>query len=106
MLAGERYKNVSKEVKNYFAGLYGKAPGEVNQELAHKILGEQKAVTGRFADTLEPYFEKAKAEIGSLAKSDEDVLSYIAFPAQAEAFLKKREEKAKNTVKYTITKIS
>lgn len=106
VLAGERYKNVSKEVKNYFAGLYGKAPGEVNQELAHKILGEQKAVTGRFADTLEPYFEKAKAEIGSLAKSDEDVLSYIAFPAQAEAFLKKREEKAKNTVKYTITKIS
>ena len=102
VLAGERYKNISKEIKNYFFGFYGKAPGEVNAELAAKILGDEKPVTCRFADTLEPYFEKAKAEIGDKAKSDEDVLSYIAFPTQAEAFFDKRDEKAKNTFKYTI----
>ena len=37
VLAGERYKNISKEIKNYFFGFYGKAPGEVNAELAKKI---------------------------------------------------------------------
>ena len=47
-------------------------------------------------------FEKAKKEIGEKAKSDEDVLSYIAFPTQAEAFFDKREEKEKNTFKYSI----
>ena len=105
VLAGERYKNISKEIKNYFFGFYGKAPGEVNAELAKKILGDETPVTCRFADTLEPYMEKAKEEIGDMARSEEDVLSYIAFPAQAEAFFKKREEKERNTFKYTIREV-
>lgn len=46
---------------------------------------------GRYADTLEPVFEKTKAELGATAKSDEDVLSYIAFPQVAMAFFKDRE---------------
>ena len=92
VLAGERYKNVSKEVKSYLMGEYGKAPGEVNEEVRKQILGDAKLVEGRYADTLEPAFETAKAEIGDKAKSDEDVLSYIAFPAQAEKFFDYREE--------------
>ena len=78
---------------------------EVNADLAKKILGDETPVTCRFADTLEPYFEKAKAEIGNKAKSDEDVLSYIAFPAQAEAFFEKRDEKESNTFRYTIREV-
>ena len=105
VLNGERYKNISKEIRNYFFGFYGKAPGEVNKELAEKILGGEAPVTCRFADTLEPYFEKAKEEIGAKAKSDEDVLSYIAFPTQAEAFFDKRDEKIKNTFRYTIREV-
>ena len=50
-------------------------------------------------------FEKTKAELGSKAKSDEDVLSYIAFPAQAEKFFELRDEKEKNTFSYSIKKI-
>ncbi|MBE6752725.1 MAG: oxaloacetate decarboxylase subunit alpha [Ruminococcaceae bacterium] len=92
VLAGERYKNVSKEVKSYLRGEYGKAPGEVNEEVRKQILGDAELVEGRYADTLEPAFETAKAEIGDKAKSDEDVLSYIAFPAQAEKFFDYREE--------------
>ncbi len=92
VLAGERYKNVSKEVKSYLMGEYGKAPGEVNEDVRKQILGDAKLVEGRYADTLEPAFEAAKAEIGDKAKSDEDVLSYIAFPAQAEKFFDYREE--------------
>ena len=100
VLAGERYKNVSKEVKSYLRGEYGKAPGEVNEDIRKQILGDTELIEGRYADTLEPEFEKAKAEIGDKAKSDEDVLSYIAFPAQAEKFFDYREEMKDKTYAY------
>ncbi len=105
VLLGERYKNISKEVKAYIKGEYGKAPGKVSKDLQKLVLGDEKPFTGRFADTLEPGFEAAKEEIGNLAHSDEDVLSYIAFPQQAKAFLEERAEREKRTFKYTIQKI-
>lgn len=105
VLAGERYKNVSKEIKNYLRGEYGNAPGKINPQVRKMILGDEKPLEVRYADTLEAGFEKAKSEIGDLAKSDEDVLSYIAFPTQAEAFLKARREKEENTVSYSIRRI-
>ena len=53
---------------------------------------------GRYADSIAPEYDAAKEYLGSRAESEEDVLSYIAFPAQAEAFFdyraKKREEEA------------
>ena len=105
VLLGERYKSISKEVKAYIRGEYGKAPGEIDKDLQKKVLGDEKPITCRFADTLEPGFEKAKKEIGSKAHCDEDVLSYIAFPAQAEAFFDKRDEVKKNTFTYSIRKV-
>lgn len=105
VLAGERYKNISKEVKSYIKGEYGKAPGEVSPELQKLVLGDEKPYTGRFADTLEPGVEAARAFLGSRATCDEDVLSYIAFPTQAEAFFDKRDAKKKNTFSYTIRKV-
>lgn len=104
VLAGERYKNISKEVKSYFKGEYGQAPGEVDAALKAKVLGDQQPITTRFADTLEPAFEKTKQELGSMAKNDEDVLSYIVFPQVAEKFFKEREERATTTVTYKIKK--
>ncbi|MBO7451275.1 MAG: pyruvate carboxylase subunit B [Clostridiales bacterium] len=104
VLAGERYKNVSKEVKAYLKGEYGKAPGEVNQELVKKVWGDEELITCRFADTLKPQFEDAKKELGKVARSDEDVLSWIAFPTNAEKFFEYREEQESNTVNYTIEK--
>jgi len=105
VLVGERYKNISNEIKAYIRGEYGKAPGKINEELIKKVLGDEPMFTGRYADTLEPMFEKTKAELGSLARSDEDVLSYIAFPQQAESFFKRREAKEKGVFEYSIQKI-
>jgi len=105
VLAGERYKNISKEIKAYVKGEYGKAPGKLNDELVKKVLGDEKPITGKFADTLGDGFEKAKAEIGDKAHCDEDVLSYIAFPTQAEAFFDKRDELKRRTFTYNIEKI-
>lgn len=105
VLAGERYKNVSKEVRNYIKGEYGRAPGKINEELAKKILGDEQPVTCRYADLLEPGIPAAREYLGDRATCDEDVLSYIAFPAQAEAFFDKRDEKKKNTFSYRIEKL-
>jgi len=102
VLAGERYKMVSKEIKAYLRGEYGKAPGQVDEELRKKVLGDEQPVTCRFADLLEPGFEKYKAEIGDLARTEEDVLSYAAFPQVAEAFLERRKEREERAVKYSI----
>ncbi|MDR2525171.1 MAG: pyruvate carboxylase subunit B [Oscillospiraceae bacterium] len=104
VLAGERYKNVSKEVRSYVRGEYGQAPGAVDAALQAKILGDEKPVTCRFADLLEPGFEKAKEELGDRAESDEDVLSYIAFPQQAEAYFEQRDEKKKHVFAYKLEK--
>ncbi|MBR6575168.1 MAG: oxaloacetate decarboxylase subunit alpha [Clostridia bacterium] len=102
VLAGERYKMVSKEIKAYLRGEYGKAPGQVDEDLRKKVLGDEQPVTCRFADLLEPGFEKYKAEIGDLARTEEDVLSYAAFPQVAEAFLERRKEREERAVKYSI----
>ncbi len=104
VLAG-KYKNISKEIKAYVKGEYGKAPGKISNELKKLCLGEEKGITGRFADTLEPIFEKTKKELGSKAKSDEDVLSYIAFPQLAEKFFDAREEMNSRTFTYTIKSV-
>jgi len=104
VLAGERYKNVSKEVKAYLKGEYGRAPGAIDKVLIDNVLGEEKPITVRYAETLEPAFEKTKKELGALARTDEDVLSYIAFPQVAERFFKEREERETQTVTYTIKK--
>ncbi len=102
VLAGERYKNVSKEVKAYLRGEYGHAPGEIDKALLQKVLGEEKPVAGRFADTLEPEFEKAKAQLKNGTMSEEDVLSYILFPQIAEKFFEEREEHKVVKVSYSI----
>ncbi len=105
VLIGERYKNVSKEVKAYLRGEYGKAPGEVNGELQKMVLGDEKPITQRFADTLEPEFEKTREKLKGIAQNDEDVLSYILFPQIAEKFFKERAESAAVKVSYKIRKV-
>lgn len=104
VLLGERYKSVSKEVKSYLRGEYGKAPGEIDPALIQKVLGDEKPIEERYAETLKPEFEKIKKELGKTVKSDEDVLSYIAFPQIAEKFFKEREDKKATKVNYTIVK--
>ena len=74
----------------------------INEEIRAQILAGDKPITGRFADSLEPIVEKTREKLGDLAKSDEDVLSYIAFPNLAEKFLEDRKAKEENVVTYSI----
>jgi oxaloacetate decarboxylase alpha subunit len=105
VLSGERYKMILKEVKAYIRGEYGKAPGEIDEALIKKVLGDEKPITVRYADLLGPAFEKAKGQIRDFAETDEDVLSYILFPSVAEPFLKKKAA-ARNKPKETVVEYS
>lgn len=87
VLAGERYKMVPKESKGLLRGEYGRLPGEVNEEVRRKCIGDDEVITCRPADLLEPELEKYKKEAGDLARSTEDVLSYALFPQVASKFL-------------------
>lgn len=102
VLDAERYKNVSKEIKAYCRGEYGQTPAPIDPLVREKILGDEKPLEGRYADTLQPIFEKTKQELGAAARSDEDVLSYIAFPQLAEKFFAQRKAREENEATYTI----
>ena len=106
VLAGERYKNVGAEMRAYCRGEYGKTPAPIDPEVRAKILGGEKPIEGRYAETLPAdTFEKAQAELGDTARCEEDVLSYIAFPQVAENFFEKRREAEEHSVRYSIEQI-
>lgn len=90
VLAGERFKMVSNETKDYMKGLYGLPPGEVDQEIRRKVIGDQEPITVRPADLLPPGMEEARRGVAPFAESEEDVLSYALFPQVAQKFLEER----------------
>ncbi|MDO5851376.1 MAG: sodium-extruding oxaloacetate decarboxylase subunit alpha [Methanobacteriaceae archaeon] len=90
VLSKKRYSNVTKEVKDYLKGLYGKPPAEINQELYKEVVGDEKPVNCRPADLIPPELEKytKEAEEKGLVKKPEDILTYALYPSVAEKFLK------------------
>ena len=94
VLHGERYKVVTKEVKDYVKGLYGRPPAPIKEEVLRKVLGDEEPLYHiRPADLLEPELERIREEaIKAGAKSEEDVLSYALFPLVAKEFFEWREK--------------
>lgn len=92
VITGERYKMVTKETKDLFAGKYGKLPLPVNEEVAKKVLGNAERITCRPADLLKPEYEAIKKKVIELGyyEKEEDVLSYAVFEQVAENFFKWR----------------
>ncbi|HVP93762.1 MAG TPA: pyruvate/oxaloacetate carboxyltransferase [Methanoregulaceae archaeon] len=90
LLGGERYRNVTKEVKDYVRGLYGRPPAPISDTIRNLIIDGEAMITVRPADLLEPSYEKMKeqAVAAGLVKKEEDVLTYILYPAIAPSFLK------------------
>ncbi|MDG6243503.1 MAG: sodium-extruding oxaloacetate decarboxylase subunit alpha [Methanolobus sp.] len=90
VLMGERYKVIPKEVKDYVRGLYGRPPQKISDEIIAKIIGEDEPITCRPADLLQPEYDRLKkeAEEMGIVKKEEDILTYILYPAIAPAFLK------------------
>jgi len=90
VVLGERYKIVPEEVKNYVRGYYGRPPAPIDPEVKRQVIGDEEPIDCRPADLLPPGMPKAWEEIGSIARSEEDVISYALFPQIARPFLERR----------------
>lgn len=95
VMTGERYKSITNEVKIYLQGRYGKALGKINTSVRNKAIGDEEVITCRPADKLEPEMDRLRKEVGKLARSEEDVLTYAMFPDVGRAFM---EERANGTL--------
>ncbi|MDD3933642.1 sodium-extruding oxaloacetate decarboxylase subunit alpha [Methanoculleus sp. UBA303] len=90
LMGGERYRNVTTEVKDYVLGLYGRPPAPISPEVRKLIIGDEEPVTVRPADLLMPIYEQMRGEAveQGLVTREEDVLTYILYPSIAPSFLK------------------
>ncbi len=92
VMTDERYKVIPKEIRDYVKGLYGKAPVKISDEITNKIIGNEDVITCRPADLISCEYENIKAEIGALAKNDEDILIYALFTEVGKNYLENREK--------------
>lgn len=92
VITGERYKMCTNEFKGLVGGKYGTTPMPIDKDFQKKIIGNEKPVTCRPADLLEPELDKLRNEIPQWIEQEEDVLSYAQFPKVAVDFFKKRRD--------------
>ncbi len=90
VILGKRYAQVSKEVKEYCLGYYGRTPAPIDPEIRKKIIGKGVPIEGRPADQLKPQLEalKIEAEQMGILKKEEDLITYALYPNTAPKFLK------------------
>jgi oxaloacetate decarboxylase alpha subunit len=101
VLAGERYKNITKETAGVLRGEYGASPAPVNAELQQRVLEDgAQVISCRPADLIEPEvdrltdeFRRLVGERGIRVAGDEidDVLTYALFPQIGLKFLENRD---------------
>jgi oxaloacetate decarboxylase alpha subunit len=70
VMAGERYKTISKETAGVLRGEYGSTPAGVNHELQMRVLNGAEPITCRPADLLEPEMDKILAEVKRKAAAE------------------------------------
>ncbi|HSB94875.1 MAG TPA: sodium-extruding oxaloacetate decarboxylase subunit alpha [Spongiibacteraceae bacterium] len=90
VLAGARYKTITNEVKRYLLGHYGAAPAPVNADLRRSAVGSEEVIDVRPADLIPNELHKLREQIGALAKSEEDVLTFAMFPDIGRTYLEQR----------------
>jgi len=87
-----RYKMISRQVKDYVYGLYGKPPSPIDPEVQKIVLKNyergETPITCRAADVLEPELDKAKEATKDIARDISDVLIYALYPTTGMRFLR------------------
>jgi pyruvate carboxylase subunit B len=90
VISGGRYKKVTKEVKDYLLGYYGRPPDKVNEEIRKLVVGDGVVIEGRPAELLQPELEKLRADGRKLGilHTEEDLVTYALYPQVAVKFLR------------------
>ncbi|OQW79843.1 MAG: oxaloacetate decarboxylase subunit alpha [Proteobacteria bacterium ST_bin11] len=70
VLAGERYKTISKETAGVLKGEYGATPAPVDKALQARVLNGAEPITCRPADLLEAEMDKLVAEVTARAAAE------------------------------------
>jgi len=87
-----RYKMISREVKDYVYGLYGKPPASIDPEVQKIVLkGYERGdrpITCRAADILPAELDKAREATEDIARDIGDVLIYALYPTTGMKFLR------------------
>lgn len=60
VLVGERYKNISKEVKAYIKGEYGRAPGEIDKDLMKRFSATKSLLRADLPTLSNPVLKRLK----------------------------------------------
>ena len=102
VIMGERYKMVTKETKGICKGEYGKTPVPIDEEFRKSIIGDEKAITCRPADLIQPELEKLRKDAAEWTEQEEDVLSYALFDQVAVKFFEQRRAQKYNIDKDTV----
>ena len=91
VITGKRWGLVSKEMKDYICGYYGKAPGKMDENIVKKVVGDSEILPPDVAPSslATTTFDELAEEIGNLAHDEEDVLMYALFPNEARTYLSK-----------------
>ncbi len=92
VITGDRYKTITNEVKLYLQGRYGRPPGRVNGTVRRQAIGNEDVIDTRPAELLENELTRLHEEIGALAQSEEDVLTFAMFPEVGREFLDQRKQ--------------
>ncbi|MGQ9583687.1 MAG: pyruvate carboxylase subunit B, partial [Thermoplasmatota archaeon] len=91
VLSGERYKIVSREVRDYLSGRYGRTPAPVSEEVRRKVMGDAEPISVRPADLLQPEWPRVVEEGRELGVTGEEELLILAICSRAaEPFLSGR----------------
>ncbi|MEE1153948.1 MAG: oxaloacetate decarboxylase subunit alpha [Acutalibacteraceae bacterium] len=93
VITGERYKMCTNEFKGLVGGKYGTTPVKIDPKFIKQIIGDEKPVTCRPADLLQPELETLREECKQWIEQEEDVLSYAMFQKVAVNFFEKRRQK-------------
>lgn len=90
VLSGQRYVTSTKEMKDYLLGLYGRPPGEVNDEVRRTVIGDEPPIKVRPADLLKPGLERLRHDAQKLGilRQEEDLVTYALYPQLAVKFLR------------------
>lgn len=92
VITGDRYKTITNEVKLYLQGRYGQPPGRVNGTVRQQAIGNEDVIDTRPAELLKNELTRLREEIGALAQSEEDVLTFAMFPEVGREFLDQRKQ--------------
>lgn len=91
VLAGTRYRSVTREFKGLIRGEFGRTPVKVERMFRSVIVGNDEAIESRPADMIPPEIVTLRGELPvEYVEQDEDILTYAQCGKPAIRYFKRR----------------